>query len=369
MQKYFVYIPAGLIFLLLVAAVISYQNYFFSTIDPNESAQKYSQSQYVLGEGSPAKISDSELYEYASYAYWLGEDPATINFEHPPLAKYYYGIFFHLFGNPYWGSLLLLGLTLVVLLQLSKLLEFGIWAQSLCVLLVGSLSLFQVHTRYALLDLPQLLATLLVFMSLLQLEEKSTRLWFIILGTSLGLLLSVKYMIPIIAIPLLLVVLQSYRKKILLPYLAALGIAGIVYLVSYTVFFLHQKNMLDFLAFEWYRLQWFMGKTDAEKFVIFQTLFTGSFETWWEPGTYETTMHWSLVWPVSFVLSVLAAVRAAIVRKYQLLSLLLYSFAVLGLYSIGAAASDRFFIQLLPFWILGSVWLLEHFSVLRAAKQ
>lgn len=359
MKQFLSQLPIALILVITAFVFFRYQEYFQSTLDPERSAELYGQSQYVLGEGSEAKISDSQLYEFAGYAYWQGADPTTINFEHPPLGKYYYGIFYHFLGNPYWGSLLLFALVLFACVHVSKLIGLTSVAQSIVVVLVGSLSLLQVHTRYALLDLPQLLLTLLFFSALLSLQVKLTKKWILLLGLSLGLLLSVKYMIPLILIPLFFVVVQSYIQRHVVSYLAALLIAGFIYLLSYSMFFVHGGSIMDFVAFEWYRVQWFMGKTDAPMFLIFQTLFTGSFETWWEPGSYETTLHWSVLWPVYFLLSLFGFAWAATRRQLGVVVLLLFSYLLIILYSIGAAASDRFFIQLLPFWILAVVWMLD----------
>ena len=158
--------PTVVLALLLIASVVwQYHQHFISTIDIQEHAAAYSQSQYVLGEKSLAKIDDSTLYTYASVAYWQGEDPTTINFEHPPLAKYYYGLFIMLFGNPFWGSVLVFLGVLLMLDKIAAAVGMSTKARLLLVLLVGTLSLLRVHTRYTLLDLPQQFGTLLIFLS------------------------------------------------------------------------------------------------------------------------------------------------------------------------------------------------------------
>ena len=59
---------------------------------------------------------------------------------------------------------------------------------------------------------------------------------------------------------------------------------------------------------------------------------------------------------VFFLGSLLALLKGALQKNY--VAMVLGSFPLLQLlvYGIGAAASDRFFITLLPFWILSTVY-------------
>lgn len=354
-----------LIVCLSILVLFRYFPYFFSSIDINEFAQKYSTSQYILGEASPQKISDSELYVYASFAYVKGEDPTTINFEHPPLAKYFYGVFLEIFANPYWGSLVLFIGNLLLLNSISKILKLKLAARMLIIILTGSLSLFQVHTRYALLDLPQLFGILLFFFSYLKLESniKSTNKvplkYLMLLGVSLGIIIGVKYWFPLIAVFILLTFLQMLRTKKYLIYFVPFLICASIYLLSYTMYFYYDHNAFDLIDFEKYRFSWFMGKVDAPKGLIFQTLFTGKYKVWWDENLYEVTKHWSLIWPATFIASIISFIIACKQRAYQVLLLLGYSYLVLAIFSIGSAASDRFFIQLIPFWSISCGYLLQ----------
>lgn len=354
------------IIVLVAWVILQHSFYLFVQSDINEYSQKYSTSQYILGEASPAKISDSELYVYASYAYWQGEDPTTINFEHPPLAKYYYGLFFTLFGNPYWGSIVLFFLILIVLDFLSQSIGLNILGRLVVLVTTGSLAIIQIHTRYVLLDLPQLFGTLVFFLGLINLNKKINIQWSLVVGIGLGIIAGGKYWFPVLpgfaGLTILSGIFQmkkksgKKKKNLWMYYLIPLLLGAVIYLVSYTVYFASGHNLKDFMAFEWYRFNWFMGKTDAPLFQIFHTLFTGRFELHWNPGVYEITQHWSILWPISFVISVGTVAWILFTKQlkkyWELVLLLSYSYALLGIYSLGAAASDRFFIQLLPFWLL-----------------
>ena len=138
-----------LILILLAATVYKNRYYLFVKLDPQKYEDKYATSQYVLGDASNYWISDSDLYVYAGYAYWLGEDPTTINFEHPPVAKYLYGAFFHILGNPYWGSVFIYLLVLILINLITKELLFSSTYRALTIVLTGTLSLLQVHNIFS----------------------------------------------------------------------------------------------------------------------------------------------------------------------------------------------------------------------------
>jgi predicted membrane-bound dolichyl-phosphate-mannose-protein mannosyltransferase len=389
---------AALLSSMTLVGLVAYINatHLFTTIDIDQYAQKYSQSQYILGEASPAKISDSELYVYASHAYWQGQDPTTINFEHPPLAKYYYGLFLWVVGNPYWGSVVLFAATLGLVAWLAHLVGLRPVTQILVLVLTGLLSLLQVHTRYALLDLPQLVGTLLFFVGFFMLcsvyfgpHKRNFEdlggyhvVASLFAGIGLGIVISSKYWFPwvigfagLVGLVIGVIAWFSYKKdgQLLpkhivraLPFVGILFIAVVIYLTSYAVYFTHGHSLFDLVQFERYRFSWFMGKTDSPLFLIFQTLFTGRYETYWDPGNYEVTQHWSLLWPTSFLVSIVVFVhilfdwwRKRQFEQWQLVLVLAYSFGLLLVFSLGSAASDRFFVQLLPFWLIGVGALVE----------
>jgi len=81
--------------------------------------RQYSRSQYVRGEAARNKIDDATLYTYAGYTYIKGEDPTNINFEHPPLAKYWIGFSYLLTGNPALLNLVLFAAALVMVYYLA----------------------------------------------------------------------------------------------------------------------------------------------------------------------------------------------------------------------------------------------------------
>lgn len=344
---------------LLAMPLIQYWQTFTRPINIVEYEKKYSTSQYILGEASPQKISDSELYVFAGYAYLHGADPTTINFEHTPLAKYAYGAFYELFGIPYLLNIPLFLAVLFFIYQLLKIVcedeIFGL----IGLIIFGTLSLIQVHMRYALLDLPLLFGYLLFFWGLL--SDLSDNKKSIILGLGLGVSLTVKYPIPLAILLFGYLAIDTLKTKKWREAIVSCLIAVSIYLLSYLGFFLNNHNLADWIAFERYRLNWFMGKTDAPKFLVLQTLFTGRYKAWWAEGLYETTRYWSISWPILFITSLVGFAKSIVKKNYSIFVLLSFSFIQLLIYGVGAAASDRFFITLLPFWVIGAMYLVEKF--------
>lgn len=357
------HIHSVLIAILVVSVVWQYQSHFFSVLDIESYGKAYSQSQYVLGEKSPAKIDDATLYTYASHAYWQGDDPTTINFEHPPLAKYYYGVFIIAFGNPHWGSLLLFVGVLLLLNAIVQELKFSRTSRIFLLIVVGSLSLLRVHTRYTLLDLPLLFGTLLIFWSAIKVASHNHLKYSLLLGVGIAVVAGAKYWFPWLIVLLGFIALEAVRNKKIKPYLIAGALGLSMYLLSYASYFLHGHTLNDFVLFEWFRFNWFSGKIDAPKFLVFQTLFTGQFKAWWAADTYEKTQYWSWLWPVGFFSAVWAVVLSLVAKEYWMVILIGYSLVLLLIFAIGAAASDRFFIQLLPFWMLALTYLVDRLIV------
>jgi hypothetical protein len=224
-------------------------------------------------------------------------------------------------------------------------------------LIFGTLSLIQVHLRYALLDLPLLFGYLLFFYGLL--FDFNWLKKAVLIGLGLGISLTVKYPFPLVALLFIFLLIDSYKNKKWKQGCLGVMIALAIYFLSYLQFFLQGHNLFDWLAFERYRLSWFMGKTDAPKFLIFHTLFTGRFKTWWDKELFEITQHWSMLWPISFIVSIFGFIKAFMTKNYPVLVLMGFSFAQLFIYAFGAAASDRFFITLLPFWVLGMIYVFD----------
>lgn len=344
---------AAIIFVMAVA-IVKYWEIWSTPTNQDEYGDKYSKSQYVLGPKSDEWISDSELYVYAGFAYIKGQDPTTINFEHPPLAKYITGLSQLLTGNAYLVNLVLYPFLLWLVCLFSSIIVSNEKIKASIVVLFGLQPIVFTQLQYALLDLVFVSSILGLFIVLHQ-KFTSNLLKYIVVGCLLGVIAAVKYPIPFIFIPSAIVGLVAFKNSHL-KYLILSGFfAAVIYLLSYSMYFYHGHSILDFLAFEKYRYVWWIGDRTMPKFLIFQNLFTGKFPAWWDGGPEQVTKDWNIILPITFVLFVTTISWSE--RKFWNLLIAGFGLGMIFVYGYASASALRYLILLLPFWLtaIGSI--------------
>lgn len=330
-----------------------YRDIFFAKTDLVSVASRYSTSQYVLGDAAVEVIPDYIVYTYAASEYVKGVDPTTINFEHPPLGKYILGLSLALFGNVVTLNFLFYCGIIYIFWQLLK----G-YTKHRVLQIVGLLTLLLIklipdYVFQGMLDTILLFWTMLFIYVLLFNKTKYRKLFA---GLALGVFMSTKYFIPSV-LPLGIILLYvAYQEKKIRLLLEVVGTAMFIYLISYLRFFV-SANILEFIQFEWYRFRWWTGERTMPKFLLMQTIFLGKFKGWWATDVYEYAKNWNLAWPILF-LGWLGSLPNLWKKKNQVV-LAIYASVTLVLYLFGAAANERYLIQLIPFWIIGVVVLLD----------
>jgi predicted membrane-bound dolichyl-phosphate-mannose-protein mannosyltransferase len=348
-----------LLSLLIVFATLfgvwRYGGEIFAPADRMAVSQAYSQSQYVLGEQAPAKIDDNTLYQYAADAYWRGEDPTTINFEHPPLGKYIFGLSLRLFDRVLVINVLFYVGCLALFARLAKQLKLS---GSLTFLAVGYLALgsgLLGHLRTALFDLQILFWSLAFFNALF--IPKETWQKHLLIGFVLGILIATKYFFPLLFLFLALWGLWAWRRHAIVKAVAGLLVTGLVYLASYAAFFLHQHSLLDFFRFEWFRFRWWTGDRTIPKLIILETLLRGKYHAWWLPN-YQVlpSGDWNISWPLIFIFYLISLAKQKL--NLQQAIIILYTLGLMAIYLFGSAVYGRYLLQLIPFWliIIGWAW-------------
>jgi len=349
-----------LITLLYLAAAIWFQRDTFFITYPIATYEKmYSESQYVLGNASTRPMGDGDIYTYAGIRYLQGEDPTKINFEHPPFAKYLFGASYLLFGFP---NLILVPLFLLAVFSFWKVASHILkseWSKYLALFLFLGHSTVYKELGRTMLELP--LTTLILVTTLLfsRFMGKPNLQSSIFLGVSGGLLLAVKYPIPLTILYLFLLfsfgIYQKTSRQLLL---TSFVLMGIIYLCCYLGFFLNNQTIIDFLKFEWWRAHWFLGKTDSPHFLLLSVLFLGKYPRWWDPnGGYVLFPHWSIMWPASFLLFVVSwfqkiKSQLTILFPYKLWILVSFIILLIGVYE------DRFLLPLIPgFALFGAEYI------------
>jgi len=335
-----------ILFLTLIP-LIKYWSLFSTPTNMQYYADLYANSQYVLGEASPHKIDDNEVYIYAGYTYARSDDPTLVNFEHTPLAKYLLGFSYFLTGNsillniPMYFFILFLFYILASRFIKNKNIIYGL------LVLFGSQKLFYFNVSQGMLDLPNLFSTLLFFVILTS-KQKNILIKYSLLGISLGIFAGTRYPFPSIILLIAPLIIWAFIKKELKYLLFSfIGLAG-TYFSMYIMYF-KNHSLSEWPKFEWYRFIFFAGNRSMPKFLIFQTIFLGKFKAWWSDG-WQYIATWTILWPIAFIGSIIATYK----NKFTLSNsmILIFTFGLISFYAIAAASYDRFLISIIPYWAL-----------------
>lgn len=351
--------------LVLIPAII-YRSILTTPTDMALHQQKYAQSQYILGDSSPQKISDEELYIYAGYGYVNGEDPTTINFEHPPLVKYLFGLSYLLFQNSHILSVLVYAVFLWIFYEFTGILLKNHWVRIGSLVVLGTLPVIYVLAKQVLLDLSFSMSILALFVVA---HRNFTNTWlkYGLLGLILGAVASIKYPIPFIFVPSFFLVIIAWRAKEIKKALIIPVVAGIFYLLQYVMYFAHGHSLIDLIAFEKYRFSWWTGERTMPKFLIFSSLFFGQFQGWWDGAGIVKNQEWTVAVPGIFLTQI--AIIPWLKRNFWTIICFAYSSCVLLLFAIGSAAEVRYLTQLIPFWIILIASVLEKTISIYAKKS
>lgn len=340
----------GMIVVYIGILVVVNRSVLFTRYDTEAAAQEYNNSKYVLGEkGQP--MSDDTVYAFAGYAYMSGVPPTQINFEHPPFVKYLYGAAIRWFGSPSWVVMASLALVAVCFVKLAHELygtRVGI-VVALGAYLANSLA-YGFSTK-TLLDMPLAALQIASVVCYLLFMKKSSRGRAVKWGVVAGLSLSAKYPVPItILLQMLLLGFALMRTKRLKEIMGVGAVMVATYLATYAPFFMAGNSLLDFIKFEYWRFHWFLGKTDAPKGLIFQTLFFGRHRAWWN-GQQVVYEKFSVLWPASAVAFIWAWARVRGVAKHPLFPYMMWATLALFLYALGAS-NDFYLVPLMPVFVL-----------------
>ena len=358
-SRNFYWLLSGLILIATIFLVSKYQTEIFQVNDPVAYGKAYGESQYVLGDQAINKIDDGTLYIYAAEAYFKGEDPTTINFEHPPLGKYVYGLSLWLFNRVLVINILLYMIVLFLFAQLLKVLQFSPVFILVAVAYLALGSSLGNHLRMALLDTQILIWSLSFFLALFMKKESWQK--YLILGLLLGGLISTKYFFPIAFVYISLLVIWAWLHKSVYKISLSLITSLVVYLGCYWQYFNHAHSIFEFVKFEWYRFRWWTGNRTIPKFIILQTIMFGKFPMWWETTKkFQTDGDWNISWPILFVTHLISLLK----QKFsaQQIIILLYALGLLMIYLFGSAVYGRYLLQLIPFWIIIIGWALNNVS-------
>lgn len=298
--------PRSLIFLVAGSYVlfigILFHEAFSIPTDVLYITREFQSSNYALGEQGKT-ISDGVVYTYAGYEYARGISPTRINFEHPPMVKYLFGWSIQFFETHVPVSFFFFSLYIFVLTAIGFRSFRSITATALFLFLLFTNELGYGFSTDALLDLPMTALMLLGLYLADRFREEPKRWWFLLAsGVAFGLSMSAKYPFPLtIGIFGLVMLWILYTTRAVRLILFTTVLAVMTYGAWYIPEFILGSSILDHLRFEWWRVQWYMGKVAGVKGLMLQTVLFGQHASPYVPSGTIVYGKYSWLWPTSFL--------------------------------------------------------------------
>lgn len=322
-----------------VFLVISYREKFTSRYDHETLGKIYSESQYVKGPAATKSIGDDGLFAVAGYYLFVqGGDPSQIHFEGPPLGEYLIGLSISLFGNErvinifYGIAFLLLTYKVGTIVFKDKLVS------SLASLLIVIDPLFHEQVISSLLDLPQAMFTLAGLYFFIKGLSGSLAQFFIS-AFFWGAAVSTKFF-PGIIIFLLIMIwwCKTAAPQNLGRLLASLLIIPVVYVISYTAFFVHHPMVIEFLKFQRWVIDWRLGNPRVLG-NIFTTLLVGRYRSWWPPYAWVLYREWTILSPIITIFGIgsIVWVKKQVDQYFYLYLMVFIFFIYIGIATTGVA--------------------------------
>ena len=229
------------IFLVLIIVFFIYRcnDVFYVQFEPKILLEDYSVS---IHKGTI--FSDDKLYAIAGWHYIRGSPPDTINFEHPPLAKYFIGLSEIAFKNQALLGLVFSILTLFVVYLISKRI-LHVFPFTILPILI--LSLDKLHIQFSSFSMLDIYATFFTALAILLMIINKTKWKFPFLYITIGLALACKWItfFLIIMIPIYYLINRNWRNLKFYP--LGLFMTVLTYSATYAVYFFAGSTIYDFI--------------------------------------------------------------------------------------------------------------------------
>jgi hypothetical protein len=353
MKKKLHYLLVAIIILIFGITIFTHWSSYTQPYDPNYWQERYQNSQWVKGWEAGETMGDPELYAYAGWRQIQGDDPTEINPEIPPFSRYLFGLSLLIFRNQNIQALFFgAGLLMMIYLLSKEIIQDKTWSL-LPVVLLSLDKLFLEDLVTSMLDLPFAFFISLVFYSLIK-ARKNPR-WY--LGTVISLALVATTKMYLVGFGLtavvgfyLLFLLIVFRYKDFFWFILFSPIFPMIYLATYSVYFLNGHNLIDFKELHfWIRHFARVQMPGYPKFEIWRILLIGQWHTWFG-GELIHLKQWSPLWLLSF-LSLFPTgwliFKKGIKKNLSLLILIIYPLSLLVMYSYGLPY-PRYLLPVLP---------------------
>jgi len=314
-------------FILIRTAVFIFLNQlsFTRPFFPEYSSRLYSQSQYVLGNGSKRAIGDDGVYSYAGYYLVFQKgDVSAVNFEHPPLGKYLIGVSIALFHNENVTNLFYYAGILIFTFLLGKIVFRDQLLAMIPVFFFSMDPLVNNHLTLSLLDLPFTLFFLAGTYFFIRGFTKN-KIWFLSFFFW-GIAFATKFFPFFVVLYLFFFLCVFVRaRRHLIVFVGASLLVPIIYLIAHTTFFFYHPSLIEFLRHKKWMIDWWMGSPIIRGNII-RNIFTG-----WYYDSVDNLVrneYWSILLPIVTVLA-LFRFRKDLYRKNRVI---LFLYGEMGIY-------------------------------------
>lgn len=323
----------------------------------------YQNSRYVQGDKSSDIISDSRLYALKGYLFIDKNLPLT-NFEpgHPPLASYFMGISNALFGHPLWANIIAGSVFFLTFYWfLCQVSNQRLATLAFFTLIIQGLINQQFVETY--LDIYQLLFALIGIASFQYWWRSDRDIFLFICQISLGLMLSTKFFLSGIVLPISLTlgVLAGNSLKKFLKFVFSMFFIFVGFGIGHLSFFIHNGSIVDFIRFQRYVLNWWAGSPIVPPFQMWDLVFFNRWHTWWGSGILSVP-EWSPLWAIFLVGGLVSPIFIKFNKSINPLFLSSWLWLVLGLIQLSFTAifPRHLLFVFLPSLILISLTLQNH---------
>lgn len=300
LEKFGFILVLAFLFLNLAFFIFESKNYYLEKFNAEKLEKVFRYSQFARNsEDRKFIIEDWDLFALAGYRYIKGENPADINFEHPPLAKYFFGLSILIFGNPaviqiFFG----LGSLSLIFLIGKKIFNSNLLAV-IPPFIFSFDQIFLTQLRLSMLDLPQLFFVILSFF-VFEKALKNKKYYFL-LGINLGVIFAIKYL-SVAIFGVYFVYLLFKKRQDIKFYLGAVVIAVFVYFLSWIAFFINGKNISDFIQLNINIVRLYRSYLpEYPKGEIWRLLLTGNWKVWFGNTPFVHVAEYWWFWPLSFL--------------------------------------------------------------------
>ncbi|OGK19850.1 hypothetical protein A3C23_04055 [Candidatus Roizmanbacteria bacterium RIFCSPHIGHO2_02_FULL_37_13b] len=319
----------------------------FSYVFNPDLIHKYYLSQDIPHEvaGKRLFLSDTEIYLASGYLYANGLDPTKINFDHPPLIKYLYGISILLFMTPFpieiGFGIMILSLSFLLGRKIFKNWQIPTFA---CLILIID-PLFLDMTALPLLDFGQTAFMLLYLFTILFYRRN-----ILLVGLTLGLFAASKSWITPVYFLIVISAFQIYKKEFNLKnMMSQIMIAFVIYCSFYLITFVNNAGRFNIFFFILktikYRLEHNFTPFIGSSVILF---LTGYAKTWWGNQEFIRSNVWTILWPIGLMITIRNIFLPNIKKIDQKKLLAILSVGYL-LFLLTQSPFPRYFIIILPF--------------------